>query len=136
MVSRLVAIVLCVLAVAPRAGAQEPYNLTAPVKSLATIFTDLYGPRVISVCASRVTTVSVRLGPRLRNVQIRSGTVIAVRPTPAHLTQAGIGSADHAIDAGLIMNAIAPPQSARPARRRPIIMPIPSCVRSSFSPVD
>jgi hypothetical protein len=45
MVSRLVAVVICVLVVAPRAGAQEPYNLTAPVKSLATIFTDLYGPR-------------------------------------------------------------------------------------------
>ena len=45
MVSRLVAIVVCVLAFAPRAGAQEPYNLSAPVKSLATIFTDLYGPR-------------------------------------------------------------------------------------------
>jgi hypothetical protein len=45
MVSRLVAAVVCVIAVAPCAGAQEPYNLTAPVKNLATIFTDLYGPQ-------------------------------------------------------------------------------------------
>jgi hypothetical protein len=45
MLSRLVAAVVCVIAVAPCAGAQEPYNLTAPVKSLATIFTDLYGPQ-------------------------------------------------------------------------------------------
>jgi hypothetical protein len=45
MVSRLIGAVVCVIAVAPGAGAQEPYNLTAPVRSLATIFTDLYGPR-------------------------------------------------------------------------------------------
>ena len=28
-----------------RASAQDPYNLTSPVKNLATLFTDLYGPR-------------------------------------------------------------------------------------------
>jgi hypothetical protein len=35
---------VCLLATSANAGAQEPYNLTAPVHSLATIFTDLYGP--------------------------------------------------------------------------------------------
>ncbi len=42
---RLVAgVVVCVLGVVPPASAQDPYNLTATVKSLATLFTDLYGP--------------------------------------------------------------------------------------------
>lgn len=36
--------VLVVLALATPARAQQPYNLTADVKSLATLFTDLYGP--------------------------------------------------------------------------------------------
>jgi hypothetical protein len=39
------AAIVFVVAAAPHAQAQEPYNLTAPVKSLATLFTDLYGPR-------------------------------------------------------------------------------------------
>jgi hypothetical protein len=33
-----------VLIAVPEARAQEPYNLNAPVRTLATIFTDLYGP--------------------------------------------------------------------------------------------
>jgi hypothetical protein len=45
MVRHVVAIGVCVIAFARGAGAQEPYNLTAPVRSLATLFTDLYGPR-------------------------------------------------------------------------------------------
>jgi hypothetical protein len=45
MMKRLLAgVAVCVLAVAPSASAQDPYNLTASVKSLATLFTDLYGP--------------------------------------------------------------------------------------------
>jgi hypothetical protein len=44
MVSRIVGILLCMVAVADEARAQGPYNLTAPVRSLATLFTDLYGP--------------------------------------------------------------------------------------------
>jgi len=44
MVIRLVPLMVCAMAVASGASAQGPYNLTAPVKSLATIFTDLYGP--------------------------------------------------------------------------------------------
>ena len=37
-------LLLCVIAVSSDVSAQEPYNLTAPVRNLATIFTDLYGP--------------------------------------------------------------------------------------------
>jgi hypothetical protein len=45
MVNRLFVGVVFVLAVAAPARAQEPYNLTATVKNLATLFTDLYGPQ-------------------------------------------------------------------------------------------
>jgi hypothetical protein len=44
MARRLMTLVVCILGVAVTAHAQDPYNLTAPVKSLATLFTDLYGP--------------------------------------------------------------------------------------------
>jgi len=44
-----VAVLVCVLAMARHAGAQEPYNLHAPVKNLATLFTDLYGPNGLVV---------------------------------------------------------------------------------------
>jgi hypothetical protein len=44
MVCRIVALVVCALVVAADARAQDPYNLNAPVRTLATIFTDLYGP--------------------------------------------------------------------------------------------
>jgi len=47
--SRNVAIFVCIIAFASDADAQEPYNLTAPVRSLATLFTDLYGPRGLVV---------------------------------------------------------------------------------------
>ena len=36
-------------AMSSSAAAQEPYNLTAPVKSLATLFTDLFGPNGLIV---------------------------------------------------------------------------------------
>jgi hypothetical protein len=49
MVRRLVAIVVCLTAVASTAAAQEPYNLVSPVRSLATLFTDLYGPNGLIV---------------------------------------------------------------------------------------
>jgi hypothetical protein len=40
----------CVLAAASTAAAQEdPYNLTPPVRNLATLFTDLFGPRGLIV---------------------------------------------------------------------------------------
>lgn len=39
---------VCLLAAAS-ARAQEPYNLVAPVRSLATLFTDLYGPNGLIV---------------------------------------------------------------------------------------
>src|SRR5687767_425583 len=45
MMRRLVLIVALTIVVAPSARAQEPYNLTAPVQNLATLFTDLYGPQ-------------------------------------------------------------------------------------------
>lgn len=37
-------VLVCVLAGPAPARAQDPYNLTAPVTNLATIFTDLFGP--------------------------------------------------------------------------------------------
>jgi hypothetical protein len=49
MIRRLMALAVCVMGAAAPARAQEPYNLTAPVKSLATLFTDLYGPRGLIV---------------------------------------------------------------------------------------
>ena len=49
MVRRLVAIVVCLTAVASTAAAQDPYNLVSPVRSLATLFTDLYGPNGLVV---------------------------------------------------------------------------------------
>jgi hypothetical protein len=49
MVRRLVTVVVCVMAIASTASAQEPYNLTSPVKSLATLFTELYGPNGLIV---------------------------------------------------------------------------------------
>jgi hypothetical protein len=45
MVSRIGGLLACMIALAPVASAQEPYNLAAPVRSLATLFTDLYGPQ-------------------------------------------------------------------------------------------
>ena len=38
-------VILCLVAVGTTVRAQEPYNLAAPVGKLATLFTDLYGPR-------------------------------------------------------------------------------------------
>jgi hypothetical protein len=49
MISRIVAVFVCGMAAASVATAQEPYNLAAPVRSLATLFTDLYGPRGLVV---------------------------------------------------------------------------------------
>lgn len=46
---RLFTAIVCVLALAETASAQEPYNLTAPVRSLATLFTDLYGAKGLIV---------------------------------------------------------------------------------------
>src|SRR3954469_24819917 len=45
----MLAVVLCVFAAATAAHAQEPYNLSAPVRSLATLFTDLFGPEGLRV---------------------------------------------------------------------------------------
>jgi hypothetical protein len=45
MIGRLMTAGLLLVTVALPARAQDPYNLTAPVKSLATLFTDLYGPQ-------------------------------------------------------------------------------------------
>ena len=44
MVRRVMMAIVCIAACAPTAAAQAPYNLTAPVRSLATFFSDLYGP--------------------------------------------------------------------------------------------
>jgi len=49
MVARLSLVVACVVMAARAAEAQGPYNLTAPVPNLATIFTDLFGPRGLIV---------------------------------------------------------------------------------------
>src|SRR5205814_4752934 len=42
-------VLACLLATTSGADAQEPYNLTAPVKNLATMFTDLFGPNGLIV---------------------------------------------------------------------------------------
>ena len=49
MTTRMVLAVACVLVTATAARAQSPYNLAAPVPNLATIFTDLFGPRGLIV---------------------------------------------------------------------------------------
>lgn len=49
MAQRLLVIMVLVLALPGTARAQDPYNLTAQVTNLATIFTDLFGPRGIVV---------------------------------------------------------------------------------------
>jgi hypothetical protein len=50
MPTRLLALVLCGAMVPSTAAAQGgPYNLTAPVRNLATLFTDLYGPNGLIV---------------------------------------------------------------------------------------
>jgi hypothetical protein len=49
MTGRVGAVMVCLLAMAQPVGAQDPYNLTAPVRSVATIFTDLFGPRGLVV---------------------------------------------------------------------------------------
>jgi len=43
-VRRSLVLAVCLVAWASGAGAQDPYNLAAPVRHLATLFTDLYGP--------------------------------------------------------------------------------------------
>src|ERR671911_2007745 len=49
MVRRVGLVVVCMVMAAQVTKAQEPYNLTAPVPNLATIFTDLFGPRGLVV---------------------------------------------------------------------------------------
>ena len=49
MLRRLVLAFVCLVAAVRPADAQDPYNLTAPVPELATIFTDLFGPRGLIV---------------------------------------------------------------------------------------
>ncbi len=46
---RPIAFAVWILGLAATAGAQEPYNLAAPVRNLATLFTDLYGPNGLIV---------------------------------------------------------------------------------------
>lgn len=48
MIKRLV-MMLCFVAAGTRVNAQEPYNLASPVKNLATLFHDLYGPHGLVV---------------------------------------------------------------------------------------
>lgn len=48
MVRRLALVLVCVVSARP-AQAQDPYNLTATVPQLATIFTDIFGPRGLIV---------------------------------------------------------------------------------------
>lgn len=47
--TRWIAALVCLIGFAPSARAQEPYNLTASVKSLSTLLTDLYGPNGLVV---------------------------------------------------------------------------------------
>src|SRR5947208_775612 len=41
--------VMCFAALGSSASAQQPYNLAVPVKNLATLFTDLFGPNGLIV---------------------------------------------------------------------------------------
>ena len=43
------ALCFCFLALAPGASAQEPYRIYSPVKNLATLFTDIFGPQGLRV---------------------------------------------------------------------------------------
>src|SRR5260221_5147622 len=47
--TRRLLVVVCALAVSSSARAQQPYNLASPVRNLATLFTDLYGPNGLVV---------------------------------------------------------------------------------------
>jgi hypothetical protein len=50
MLRRLGFAIACLLAlVTPAAAQNDPFNVTAPVRSLATLFTDLFGPRGLTV---------------------------------------------------------------------------------------
>ena len=49
MIRPLIVTLACVLCAARPASAQDPYNLASPVNNLATIFTDLFGPRGLIV---------------------------------------------------------------------------------------
>src|SRR5258707_13687585 len=44
-----VLLVMCLLAVASNARAQDPYIIYSPVQNLATLFTDLFGPQGLRV---------------------------------------------------------------------------------------
>ncbi len=46
---RRLVLVLCLIGAGTTVDAQTPYNLTAPVNQLATLFTDLYGPNGLIV---------------------------------------------------------------------------------------
>jgi hypothetical protein len=49
MTKRTAVMVAWLLAIGVQAGAQEPFNVSVPVNHLATLFTDLYGPRGLVV---------------------------------------------------------------------------------------
>ena len=49
MLIRLLILMLCAAMVPSAAAAQAPYNLSSPVRNLATLFTDLYGPNGLIV---------------------------------------------------------------------------------------
>lgn len=49
MTRTVLAVAICLIGLRGTAAAQEPYNLTAPVRNLATLFTDLYGPAGLKV---------------------------------------------------------------------------------------
>jgi hypothetical protein len=49
MIRRLIVALACVVCLASPARAQDPYNLSSPVSNLATLFTDLFGPRGLIV---------------------------------------------------------------------------------------
>ena len=49
MMKRVAVATICLLISASSAGAQDPYNLAVPVKHVATLFTDLFGPKGLVV---------------------------------------------------------------------------------------
>ena len=83
-----------------------------------------------------MTTVSVRFLPSVRKVHTSNADPAKSATTPIHLDQMGSDTEDQAIHRGLIIQANTPNQNTAPRGRSVARMNTPSCLRSSFSPVD
>ena len=83
-------LVLVVLsAMGSSAAAQEPYNLTAPVKNLATMFTDLFGPNGLIVDSEATLP-----GEQPHSAQVRSSAIAPGSGTGGSCTPVRAAKAD------------------------------------------